>query len=247
MRKVACLLALTCGLAMPAAAQPLRVLAFSSEPFFYLEDGAPAGLEYEILEYFARARDRQLEIVWVEQFDALLPGLASGEGDVAAATITITPDRERLYDFSSSYFPVRVIVVEPREETTRDLSELAGATLATMEGTTYAERLSAVPDARWLYGADEKELMDMVAGGRARATAMDTVLALAYLPDFPGLHMTLPISDETQYGFAVADGSPLARELSDHLRQLKLSGIYFRLLEKYLGREAVEIVKAARQ
>jgi ABC-type amino acid transport substrate-binding protein len=243
--KVARLLVLMCVAALPAAAQPLRVLAFESEPFFYLEGGQPAGLEYEILDYFARAHGRPLEIIWEEQFDALLPGLVAGAGDVAAGTITITPEREAQVDFSSSYFPVRVILVEPEGETTADLRDLAGATLATIAGTTYEEILRPVAGERLIYGADEKELLGLVAAGRARATAMDTVLALAYLPAFPQLHMTLPLSEPTQYGFATVSGSPLAGQLSEHLRQLKLSGIYFRLLDRFLGREAVDMVKAA--
>ena len=59
-----------------------------------------------------------------------------------------------------------------------------------------------------------------------------------------GADVTVQASD---YGFAVHEGSTLAQELSQHIRELKSSGIYFRLLEKYLGTEAVEMVQAARE
>jgi hypothetical protein len=45
----------------------------------------------------------------------------------------------------------------------------------------------------------------------------------------------------------VRNGSTLASELSQHISQLKTAGIYYRLLEEYLGSEAVDMVLAAKE
>ena len=42
-------------------------------------------------------------------------------------------------------------------------------------------------------------------------------------------------------------GSPLRDSLSEHIKRLKSSRIYFRLLERHLGSRAVEIIQTARQ
>jgi len=115
---------------------PLKVLAYDTRPFFYRDGGKPAGLEYEILEYYARAKGRPLQVVWVDDFEQVIGRLARGEGDVAAATLTATPERQQQVDFSARYFPVRVMLVEPRDQNTTSLADLAGATLATIKGTT---------------------------------------------------------------------------------------------------------------
>jgi len=237
------------ALAAPVGAQePLRVVARVFEPFSYLVDGKPAGLEYEILRYFAKAKGRELEVTWVDTFAELLPRFEQGDLDIATGTVTITAARAERFGFSESYFPVRVIVVEPRTHRTRDLADLAGETLVTNADTTYEELLRAgVPNARFVYAPDEEAALGVLDRGEARAAAVDTVLGLVYLPDFPDLHMTLPISDEQHYGFVVGHGSPLASELSEHINQLKAAGIYFRLLEEYLGQEAVEMVRAAKE
>ena len=230
-----------------AAQEPLRVVARPFEPFSYLEDGEPAGLEYEILNYFAKSQGRQLEITWVETFAELLPRFDQGGFDIATGTITITPAREEIYDFTESYFPVRIHVIEPKGQKVSNLDELKGETLVANAGTTYEELLLAVPDAKFVYAPDELAAFELLARGEARAGAVDSVLGLVFLPDFPNLHMTLAVSEPQDYGFVVSTGSPLAGQLNKHIAELKLAGIYFRLLEDFLGKEAVEMVQAAKE
>ena len=237
------------ALLVPAGASaqdPLRVLAYETAPFFTRSATGPSGLEYEILSYFAKASGRDLVVEWEADFDRILPRIQAGEADLAAATMTVTPERRERIDFSASYFPVRVMLVEPEARTTSALSELRGASLATMSGTTYENLLKQVPGATFVYGATEDELFELVAGGEAAALAVDSAVALTLLPKFPSLHMTLPLSEEQNYAFAVPKGSPLAKELTDHIQRMKQSKIYFRLLEKYFGEDAIDAVMAAK-
>ena len=251
MKRTAILLSLAflslAAAAAPAAAAPLRVLAYETKPFFFRgPDGQPAGIEHDILEYYAKSKGQTLEVAWTEDFESILPRIARGGAHVAAATLTITPERRQQVAFSSSYFPTRVMLVEPASQTTRRLGDLAGATVAAMKGTTYEELLSAIPRVKLLQAATEEELLQLVASGRARATAADSAVALTLLPRYPGLRLGIPLSAEQGFGFAVRKGSPLERELSTHIQQLKTSQIYFRILEKHLGAEAARLVAAGK-
>jgi ABC-type amino acid transport substrate-binding protein len=229
-----------------AAAAPLRVLAYKRQPWAFPDKGAPAGLELEILQYYANANGLTLDVRWYDDFDQILPALARGEGDVAAATITITDERRERFDFSSGYFPVRAILVEPKGQNTRALGELAGGTLATLPGTTYEQLLSGVPGVRFVYADTSAELLGMVASGRARATVLDSSVALIRIADFPTLRLGMALTPEQQYGFAVPKGSPLAQKLSRHLALLRSTSLYYRLVERSLGRHAAEVVTAGR-
>jgi polar amino acid transport system substrate-binding protein len=229
-----------------SSAETLRILANDTEPFFYLEDGEPAGLEYEILRYFAESREQDLEIIWVERFSEILPMLERGEGDIAAATLTITQERLERFDFSESYFPVRVMLVERDGESAEDLESLSGSSLATIRGATYEKLLSAIPGVKLIYAESEKEMFDWVVSGKARALATDSAVAFRFLEEFDTLTLGLSLTEEQQYGFAVANESPLGKALSENINQLKASGIYFRLLERHLGSKAVEVVKAGK-
>jgi ABC-type amino acid transport substrate-binding protein len=235
--------------ALPAVAAPppLTVLAYDTPAFFYREGGKPAGLEHDILQYYARKEGLALQVIWVEQFETMLSRLEKGEGMVAAGTLTITPERQQRVGFSAPYFPVRVMLIEPRTQTTRSLAELAGATLATIKGTTYEELLSKVPNAKMVYGVTEDDLLRLIAGGKARAAAADSAMVLGLLPKYPQLKPGIPLSPEQGLAFAVRKGSPLAAELSTHIQQLKSSQIYYRLLEKYFGTEAAKLVAAGKE
>jgi ABC-type amino acid transport substrate-binding protein len=233
--------------ASSAGADRLRVLSYATPPFASPAGGDPEGIEIEILEYFARSRGRELEVVFVESWETILDRLEAGEGDLVAATLTTTPERAKRFAFSASYFPVRVLLVEPEGRNTSSLAELSGQPLATIVGTTYEELLGAVPEATFVYGTTERELLEHVAAGRARAAAADSSVALSLLPEFPGLRLGMALTEEQHYGFAFRKGSTLRAELDRHIAQLKSSGIYYRILERHLGKEAVEIVKAAKE
>jgi ABC-type amino acid transport substrate-binding protein len=230
-----------------AAAPALRVLAYDTRPFFHREGGNPAGFEYEILAYYARAKGRPLQVVWVADFEQMLTRLLEGEGDVVAATLTATPERARQVDFSAPYFPVRVMLVEPRNERTGSLGELAGATVATIRGTTYETVMATIPGAKMVYGITEDDLLQLIAAGKARAAAADSALVLGPLRNYPQLHLGIALSPEQGLAFAVPKGSPLRDELSRHIAQLKAGQIYYRLLEKYFGAEATKLVAAGRE
>jgi ABC-type amino acid transport substrate-binding protein len=224
---------------------PLRVLANSTAGFIFLDQGAPSGLEYEILAYYARASGRRLEVRWIPKFEDLLPALQQGKGDVAAANLSITPERRDKFAFTVPYFTVRVVLVERKGKRTTRLDQLRGERLATIRGTTYETILSAVPDARLVYAERVTDLLDLVAKDQARATVADSLVALRLLPQYPQLEVSMPVSDLQGYGFALPKGSPLAGELSSHIERLRSSSIYFRLLEKYLGKDAAALVTAA--
>jgi ABC-type amino acid transport substrate-binding protein len=89
----------------------LRVLVAYGVTAFYLQQGRPRGLEVDAmsdLEQRLRAGrprgESPLRVVYVPTpFDRLLPDLAAGRGDVAAALLTVTDRRSLLVDFSEPY------------------------------------------------------------------------------------------------------------------------------------------------
>lgn len=66
---------LSLSIASSVSAEKLHVLALSSQPFFY-DDGTPTGIEYEILSYFAKTRNLEIEVEYVNAFPDLLERIA---------------------------------------------------------------------------------------------------------------------------------------------------------------------------
>ena len=68
-------------LAAPAGAETLKVLAIrSAAPFIYEKDGRTMGIDYEMLDYFAKSRDATLQVTWAESFPGDAFALGKGRG-----------------------------------------------------------------------------------------------------------------------------------------------------------------------
>jgi len=231
------------GLALPARAETLRVLTTELPPFFFHEGGEPAGIEYELVRYYAKANDLDLEIVWVGHWPELLPALEDGRGDLVAAACTITEARRARFDFAPPHFPVRMQLVERTDFDTRYLQELAGERLGVLKGSTGRDAFARVPNASIVSFDTVDELFRAVSEGSVRAIASESADAFLFLDKLDNLRMGIPLSEQQHYGFALPKGSPHREALGEHVTRLKASGIYYRIVEKYLGKRAVQHFK----
>jgi polar amino acid transport system substrate-binding protein len=229
-----------------AGAKTLKVLALEQDAFFYQKTGKVTGIEHDILDYFARTRNATLEIEWVDSFGRMLERIEKGEADLAAGTITITPERTRRIDFSVSYFPVQVVLVEKIDANTRSLTELVGRKVAAFVDTTAEDALRAVPGILIVNDGTLQEQMSAIVRGELHAAAADSSAVIPELDRFPQLKVGMTLGAESGFGFALPKGSPLTGPLTEHIKKLKESGIYFRLVSTHMGPRASEIVKAAK-
>jgi ABC-type amino acid transport substrate-binding protein len=232
--------------AAPARAETIRVLALESDFFFYQKNGKPAGIEYDILEYFAKSRNAELEVIWVDSFASVLEGIQKRQGDVAAGTITITPERMLRMSFSAPYFPVQLTLVEKMNAKTASLVDLKGTRVGAFTKTTAEDALLAVPGIQIVNEGTLGEMMEAVVKGELRAVVADSSAVIPALADFPSLKVGLTLGEEQSFGFALPKGSPLREPLSRLVLKLKESGIYYRLVTAHMGERASDIVRAAK-
>lgn len=237
---------LSLSLASSVSAEKLHVLALSSQPFFYDDDGTHTGIEYEILSYFAKTRNLEIEVEYVNAFPELLERIAKGEADIAAGTITITPERQENVDFSAPYFPVQVVLVERAGETSTSLEDLAGSQVGAFVKTTAEEALSKIDGVEVVQRDGMPSLLSAVASGEIRAAAGDSSAIIPVIDDYPGLEISLTFGERQHFGFAMPKGSGLRVALSKHIMGLKESGIFFRLVTKHMGPQASSVVRASR-
>lgn len=238
MRILWCILVL--GLSLPAPAEELRVLTTELPPFFYRDDaGEVAGIEYEILVYYAKASGMELDIRWIAHWPELLPALEHGDGDVVAAACTVTEERKKRFEFATPHFPVRMQLVERVDDETTEMEDLRGKKLGVLAGSTGAAAFAPVPSPTIVEYPSPRELFRAVSEGRVRAIASESADAFLFFEEFPNLKMGIPLSEQQYYGFALPKNSPHRAALDEAITRLKQSGIYYRIVEKYLGPRAV--------
>ena len=78
--------------------------------------------------------------------DQLIPGLIDGRGDVAAAGLTITPDRQAQVDFSDPTFSdvKEIAVTGPGSPPLQSLDDLSGKHVFVHKSSSYSESLTAL-------------------------------------------------------------------------------------------------------
>jgi membrane-bound lytic murein transglycosylase MltF len=132
-------------------ARLVRVLVSYSQTNFFIDAGRPRGLECELfLQYEkflnARVSKRALatHVVFVPvPFEQLLPSLLEGKGDVAAAGLTVTPERLKQVDFAAPYLTGvdEIIVASKAAKPLRTLDDLAGLQIHVAQASSYAQHL----------------------------------------------------------------------------------------------------------
>ena len=74
----------------------LRMLTVNQPTTYYLWRGELLGFEYELVQAFATANDLELEVVVASDFGQLFEWLGVGRGDLVAASLVRTEEREAM-------------------------------------------------------------------------------------------------------------------------------------------------------
>ena len=229
----------------------LRVIVDSSNLVerFNTGPGEP-GLEKELLQGFAALHAMKLEVVTVDNIEARLQALNAKKGDVVAGTVA-TESRKKIVAFTSEVLPSRHLVVtrkpQPPIET---LQALRAARVAVTKGSSWAEAALAagVPPANLDDSFKQPEdVFGALKTKRASAAVMTVVWAVLERKRDPELQLGLFIGEPASVGFGVRKESPLLLgALDEYFANMRKSASWSRLVVKYFGEHALEILKKSR-
>src|SRR5215831_14241146 len=135
----------------------VRILVPYSRTFYFIDKGGKQfGMTYEIGHAFDewinkkyKTKNLRIAVVFIPvSRDRMLPGLVDGTGDIAAGNLTVTPEREKLVDFSDPIAEdVREIVVTgPAAPPLASIADLAGQEVFARPSSSYFEHLKSLSD-----------------------------------------------------------------------------------------------------
>jgi membrane-bound lytic murein transglycosylase F len=229
----------------------LRVLVVDGSPaFFSLNPSGEPGLDREILDGFARLRKLKLQAVTVPSWDALVPSLLEGKGDVIAGGVTVTPARARQIDFTAEVFPTRnVVVTRKPTKLVTTLVELRALRVGTIKGSSMAEAIAAagVPASNLDDALVSGGAPDALRKGRITATVSGIEDAFLYKRADPEMQIGMFVGPAGSLAFGVRKDAPkLKAALDDYVNNLRRTPTWSRLVLKYFGEQAPELLKKAR-
>lgn len=210
----------------------LRMLLVPNRTDYYLDHGEPKGLTAEYARELERRLNlqfklgpRPLRVAFVPVTrDRLIPALLAGEGDVAVANLTITPERLKLVDFSPPFLTdVREIVVTgPHAPVLRTLDDLAGQEIQVRRSSSYWSSLEGLD--RHLHAAgmprldmvpvpepiEDEDLLELVDAGMLPLAVVDEHKARAWAKVLPALDLRddLVLRSGAAIGWAYRKRSP---------------------------------------
>lgn len=219
----------------------ITVITHNNSHCYYLYRDQAMGFEYELAKLFADYLGVDLEVNISEKWDSMISALKDGTGSFVAASMTITPKRQKEAAFSDRYMSTQQYVVVRRNNTgIKKAGDLAGKTIHVRRGTSYQERLEALRRD----GVDIKiklhdniptdELIQQVAEGTIEITIADRNIALLTRRYYPQIALALAISTEEDLGWAVKPGeSRLLNKINLFFDKINSNGKFAEIYNKY--------------
>jgi membrane-bound lytic murein transglycosylase MltF len=187
----------------------VRVLTVQNPILYFVDRGREVGITYESIKAFEKQLNDKLGNTVVRVYvvaipvarDQLIPMLVAGRGDIAAAQLTVTPERKKQVDFSDpAATGVReVLVTGPGVTPVTSLADLSGREVYVRPSSSYAEHIATLNKRFAAEGKpplkitpapeilEDGDILEMVSAGLAPATVVDDFTADLYTQVFPNL------------------------------------------------------------
>jgi len=235
----------------------IRLGATYNRTFYFVDKGAQRGAVYEYGKLFEEDLNKTLntgnmkvDVAFVPlPRDMLATGLLTGKVDAVIAQITITPDKQKLLDFTN---PTRrnigeVVVTGPGSPKIASVADLSGQEVFVRKGGTYHQSVLALNDTLRAQGKppvlvrfapdnlEDDDLLEMVNAGLVPITIVDSYLADFWKKIFTNLrvHDTVTVRTGGELAVAIRKNSPqLAAAFNQFLAKNGLGTAFGNIMEK---------------
>jgi polar amino acid transport system substrate-binding protein len=225
------------------------VVPFTTDDEFF-SSGSRPGFDHEMVQGFCNLERVELEVVPVPNWDGLIPALRSGKGDLIAGSFSNTEGRRAMIDFTVEVFPTRNLVVTLKpHKTIETLDELRNERIGIVKGTSMAEALTAagVPKTAVDDTIPAGGLMAAMRQGRVSVGIMGIENAISAQRSDPRLETGVFLGPPGSFAYGVRKDAPeLLTALNAYIENVRRTQTWSRLVVKYFGERALELLKSAR-
>ena len=247
----------------------IRVLVTYSKTHYFVNRGTQQGLTYEAFRLFEDDLNKKLQkkhvrihVLFVPvSRNELITALLEGRGDIAAANLTITPERQKQVDFTNSTYSkvTEIVVTGPGAEPIVNLQDMSGKEVYLRKSASYYESVEKLnvefskagkAPVKVRLAPEELEgedILEMVNAGLFKITIMDNHMAEFWKQIFKKiiLHPELSLRTGGKIGWMIRKNSPQLKSELNELIARYPEGSKTRniLLQKYL--KNTKFVKSA--
>jgi membrane-bound lytic murein transglycosylase MltF len=208
------------------------LVTYSRTDFFFDDSGMPRGAQVDLLQAFEKQLNKgvkhEVDRVRVDfiptTFDRMIPDLVAGKGDIAAAMLTLTPEREQKINFitSKKQQVSELVVTHKSVSGITSVDDLAGRKLYVLRGSSYVEhlrelnetfkkkKLKPIEIAEAEHNQLTEDILELVNAGVVKITVADDYKAKLWaqvLPDIRPLD-AVAISTGNDIGWGIRQNNP---------------------------------------
>jgi len=214
----------------------VRVLTVYGLGRYYVDNGREKGMTFELMKMFEEELNKRfgkknlrMHVVFIPVArDELIRGLVEGRGDIAAAGLTITAERQEQIEFSDPMTRTlsEILVTGPSAPAINRIEDLAGREVYVRASSSYRSSLDSINSTFREQGLDEivirdisehledEDLLEMVNSGSLEWAVVDDYKADVWAGVFENLVVRKDIEFRSggQLGFAMRKNSPKLNE-----------------------------------
>ena len=225
----------------------ITVITRNNAHCYYQYREQAMGFEHDLAQAFADYLGVRLQLKIAEDWEGMIPALLNGSGAFIAASMTITPKRQKQVAFSNGYKEIQQFIIIHRNNLSINKAEdLAGKAVHVRRGTSYQERLEALHE----QGIDLKiklhdnlptqELIRQVAKKNIEVTIADSNIALLNRRYYPQTIMAGPINKKEYLGWAVnRNAHRLLERINSFFKEIKANGKFAEIYNRYYADVAI--------
>lgn len=197
------------------------------------------GIDVDLLKEAAKMQGFNIEMKFIG-FSAAVQAVENHQADAMIAGMTITPEREKSFDFSTPYFESGIqLAVKKGNDKIQSYKDLKGKKVGVKVGTESADYIMNHKD-EYGYTVKQFDTADQLYDA-VKVNAVDAIM-----DDYPvigyaisqGQALQTPIKRVTggKYGFAVKKGQnpELIEMFNEALAEMKRTGKYDQIVNKYI-------------
>ena len=209
-------------------------------PFEFREKGSKElhGFDIDLINAIGKKLDMKVEILDMD-FEALLPSVKRGNVNLVIAGVTITPERQKVVDMSDPYFQSGLsIVVNKGNTAIHKPEDLKGRAVAVQIETTGEEKAKKLTGDKVKSFKTNEEVFQALKEKTVEAVIIDKPVARYYIKKLALDAVIAGDSFEPEaYGIVTRRHAELTPRINKALAELKQSGEYDKIYEKWFGKE----------
>ena len=221
------------------AAKKIRVAIDMAVPPYSMKDDKLKLIGNDVETAELLAKDLGLELEFVPTvLSNRVPFLQTGKADIVVASLSVTPEREKVIDFSVPYAQILAVVAGPKGLQINGFDDLKGKRVATTRGSNNDKVVTTgAKDAQVVRYDDDATLVTAAVSGQADIIATSPAIVSTVLAKAPQKDMVTKFTMSTvPLGIGMRKDEPALKAwindwITKNLANGKLQAIY----KKYHG------------